>query len=175
MKEPLERLIRILKLAHAGECAAALAYRGHWRSVKSPEERESIARIEAEEWDHRERVGSMLAALGATPARLREARLWLTGKILGLACFVSGWFLPMYGAGRIERRNIQEYLDAAEHARASGHDEMVGDLLAMARVEAEHERYSRAKVESHWLSRVIRVWSAPPEVPPAAPEKRALA
>src|SRR5262249_26469387 len=154
----LERLIRILKLAHAGECAAALAYRGHWRSVKSSEERESIARIEAEEWDHRCRVGRMLAALGSGPSRLREARLWLTGRILGLACFVSGWFIPMYGAGRIERRNIQEYLDAAELAADAGHDEMVGDLFAMARVEAEHERYFRAKVTGHWLSRVFRVW-----------------
>src|SRR5215471_7631003 len=113
------RLVRILQMAHAGERAAALAYRGHARSVARKDEREAIARIEAEEWEHRRRLGEMLASLGARPARFREARLRLVGHLIAAACFVSGWFIPMYGAGRIERRNIQEYLDAAELAHAA--------------------------------------------------------
>jgi Ubiquinone biosynthesis protein COQ7 len=157
-------LLRILRLAHAGERAAALAYRGHARSVKRAEERDAIARIEAEEWAHRARLGEMLAELGARPARFREARLWLVGRVLGLACFVSGWFLPMWGAGRIERRNIQEYLDAAAFARAAGHDGFARELLAMARVELEHEHYFRARVQGHFLLRLFPLWPPPPDV-----------
>ena len=37
-----EALAAILRLAYSGELAAALAYRGHWKSVRDPDERESV-------------------------------------------------------------------------------------------------------------------------------------
>lgn len=52
---------------------------------------------------------------------------------------------------------------AADFAVACGHEELVECLLEMAEVEWEHEAYFRAKVESHWLRHVIRVW---PAIPP---------
>src|SRR5262245_9440596 len=101
-----ERLIHILQLAYSGERAAAYAYRGHWRSVSSSEEKERIHRIEDEEWNHRRLVGQMLSELDASPDSRRELRALVIGRTLQVLCHVSGWLLPMYGAGKLERRNI---------------------------------------------------------------------
>lgn len=155
-------LIAILRLAYSGERAAAYAYRGHWKSVLAPEERERIRQIEEEEWHHRRLVGDMLAALGVSATNYAERRAWLIGRSLGLLCHVSGWLAPMYGAGKLESRNVREYELAARHARASGHDEWVDCLLTMAEVEWEHEAFFRSRVLSHRLGRRLPIWPAPP-------------
>lgn len=155
-------LVRTLQLAYSGELAAGYAYRGHWHSVRCPEERERIQKIEAEEWHHRRLVGELLAALGERPRRRKELRAWIVGRILGLGCHVAGWFAPMYGAGRLERRNIVEYEEAARYALDCGHPEFVDCLLTMAEVEWDHEQYFRSKVERHPWTRFLRLWSAPP-------------
>jgi len=82
--------------------------------------------------------------------------------VLGALCRVSGWFAPMYGAGKLESRNIKEYEDAARHARGCGRADLVDCLLDMAEVEWEHEHYFRDKVLSHPFSRLVRVWPEPP-------------
>ena len=156
------QLIHILQLAYSGERAAAYAYRGHWRSVSSPEEKERIRRIEDEEWHHRGLVGEMLRELGSSPASSREFRAVVIGRTLQALCHVSGWLLPMYGAGKLERRNIVEYENAARYAIGCGKSEFVDCLLTMAEVEWEHEQYFRAKVLSHRLGHLLPIWSAPP-------------
>lgn len=156
------RLVRILQHAYSGERAAAYAYRGHWRSVSDPAERARIRQIEDEEWHHREQVGRLLRALGAAPQRSREVRAAVTGRTLQALCHVVGWFAPMYGAGRLERRNIVEYEDAARDAISCGRAEFVDCLLEMAEVEWEHEAYFRSKVTGHFLTRLLGVWSPPP-------------
>lgn len=152
------RLVRLLQAAHAGERAAAFAYAGHWRSVRQPADRVRIREIEAEEWDHRRRVGRMLAALGAAPAAARERRMAIIGRVVAVLCFLSGRFVPMYGAGRIERRNVHEYVDAATFARRAGHVELVDELLDMAQVEWDHERYFRGQVTGRWQLRLLPLW-----------------
>jgi len=168
----LRSLILLLQLAYSGERAAAFAYRGHRRSVKDLDERDRIREIELEELHHRRMVGDMLAALGAGPRRWLEIKATIIGRTLGVLCHVSGWFAPMYGAGKLESRNIREYETAAKHARDCGHDELIDCLLTMAEVEWEHERYFRLKVLSHPLSRRVRVW---PEPPPKATIRQAFA
>src|SRR5262245_37558325 len=84
-------LVALLRLAYSGGLAAAHAYRGHWRSVRDPEERRTIERIEREEWHHRELVGDMLAKLGARPSRSRELRAAVIGRVLGFLCHWTGW------------------------------------------------------------------------------------
>lgn len=158
----LRELIVILQHAYSGELAAAHAYRGHWKSLRDPAERERVRQIEDEEWHHRRQVGAMLHALDAAPRRRLEWRARLIGGLLGPACHVSGWFAPMYGAGRLESRNVREYEEAARHAADSGHGEFVECLLTMAEVEWEHERYFREKVLGHRLARVIPIWPALP-------------
>jgi len=159
------KLIRILQNAYSGELGAGYAYRGHWRSVSDPDERAHIHQIEDEEWHHRQLVGEMLTSLDAHPNRIREAIFFTIGRTLGLLCHLSGWFAPMYGAGRLERRNIVEYEDAAQFARECGRDDLIECLLTMAEVEWDHELYFRSKVLTRpRLLRWIKLWSpAPPK------------
>jgi hypothetical protein len=145
------QLIHILQGAYSGELAAGFAYRGHWQSVTNPDERAAIQKIEQEEWVHRKRVGEMLSSLGASPCKLREAKLWLIGRSIGLACHFTGWFLPMYFAGRLESGNVIEYEVAAAHASGLGLVEFESDLLVMARVEKEHELYFLNLITGHRL------------------------
>lgn len=156
MTNARQNLIRILQNAHAGEVAAAYAYRGHWRSLRDSPEKERIKEIEAEEWDHRRRVGEWLEKLGAKPRPLREKIFWTIGNVLGPSCHISGWFMPMYFAGRLESQNSVEYEDAAVFARELGLDECVEDLLDMARVELEHEEFFRETVTGHRLLPVMK-------------------
>ena len=159
------RLIRILQNAYSGELAAGYAYRGHWHSVSDPNERARIHQIEDEEWHHRQLVGDMLRDLGARPRRIREAVFFTIGRVLGAACHISGWFAPMYGAGRLERRNIVEYEDAAQYAHECGRDDLIDCLLMMAEVEWEHELFFRTMVLTRpRLLRWMKLWDpAPPK------------
>lgn len=154
--DPKSELIRILQNAHAGEVAAAYAYRGHWRSLKDSPVRTRIKEIEAEEWDHRRRVGIWLVSLDAKPRPIREKLFWAIGRILGFACHISGWFMPMYFAGRLESQNSIEYEDAARFAKLLRLDDCVSDLLDMARVEVEHEEFFHATVADHWLLPIMK-------------------
>lgn len=156
------KLVKILQLAYSGELAAGYAYRGHWHSVSDNAERSRIRIIEDEEWHHRKLVGEMLESLGAGPNKRREVRATLIGRVLGLLCHVTGWLAPMYGAGRLESRNIVEYETAARYARDCGCTEFVDCLLAMAEVEWEHERYFRERVLEHRWARRLSIWPAPP-------------
>ncbi|CAN5725669.1 hypothetical protein BH20ACT2_BH20ACT2_08460 [soil metagenome] len=155
-------LIRQLQGAYSGELAAGFAYRGHWRSVRELDQREAIAAIEADEWHHRELVGGLLAELGAGPHRAREAIMGTVGRALGALCHISGWFLPMYGAGLLESRNIAEYERAAHSAVECSRQDMIDCLLTMAEVEWDHEAYFRSHAASHRLASIVPLWSPVP-------------
>jgi len=158
----LDNLIAILQLAYSGELAAGYAYRGHWHSLNNPEQRARVRTIEEEEWHHRKLVGEILTSLHAGPNRVREIRATLLGRILGFMCHLSGWFAPMYGAGKLERGNIVEYENAARYAVGCGRNDLIDCLLMMAEVEWEHERYFRELVTNHWLTRIFTLWDGPP-------------
>jgi demethoxyubiquinone hydroxylase (CLK1/Coq7/Cat5 family) len=110
-KEHHEALVKILRYAHAGELGAARAYHGHWQAVTAPDEVEGIHRIEKEEWVHRAAVRRMLMTLGAKPLLPLEILIGTIGGTLGALCPVSGWFFPMYFAGRLEFGNVDQYED----------------------------------------------------------------
>lgn len=157
-----EKLISTLKNAYSGELGAICAYKGHRKSVTDPNEKKMIYRIEVEEIIHRERVGEMLVLLGEVPAPAREQTMGVIGKILGFLCSLSGWFAPMYGAGLLESRNIREYEEAAEYALAADYLEFIDDLLVMAEVEWEHEKFFREKCQTHFLYHWFPKWPVPP-------------
>ena len=170
MTEPSHRhqLIGILKAAYSGELAAGYAYRGHWKSVSNQMERDGIRKIENEEWVHRKRVGEMLDALGSRPSTLREVRMWLTGRTIGALCHVIGWFLPMYFAGRLEGRNVQEYEEAALHAAALELNQFEGELRIMQSVEREHELFFLKAITGHRLLPLVQPifkWGTPNYAP----------
>jgi hypothetical protein len=163
MPDPRTLLIHVLRSACSGELAAGYAYRGHWKSLPaSAPEREQVRVIEAEEWHHRELVIGLLAELGARPSWMREAVFFCIGNAIALLCRIGGWFIPMYGAGRLESSNIKEYEDAARYAQAAGLPGMIDCLLTMAEVEWEHEQFFREQIEGHWLLRFFPRWVVPP-------------
>jgi demethoxyubiquinone hydroxylase (CLK1/Coq7/Cat5 family) len=155
------KLVLLLQLAYSGELAAAYAYRGHWKSVIDVGEKNSIRSIEDDEWHHRKLVGELLAGLGAAPNKWRELRATIIGRVLGVMCHLMGWLAPMYGAGRLESRNIREYETAARHARDCDHPDLINCLLEMAEVEWEHELYFRSRVTEHFLGRRLPLWPQP--------------
>jgi hypothetical protein len=75
---------------------------------------------------------------------------------------VTGWLIPMYGAGRLESRNVREYEAAARHAFGCGRHEWIDCLLTMAEVEWDHEAYFRGRVLASRLGRRLPLWRAPP-------------
>jgi len=161
-QQSLHSLKSLLKLAYSAELAAAYAYRGHWYSVKDRQEKTRIQEIENEELHHRRLVGEMLAQLGGQPSRIRELWSAFLGGSLAVLCNLGSWLIPMYGAGRLESRNVREYETAARYARGCGHPEFIESLLMMAEVEWEHERYFRARVSAHRWAKRIPLWQAPP-------------
>jgi demethoxyubiquinone hydroxylase (CLK1/Coq7/Cat5 family) len=157
-KDARQSLIRILQNAYSGELAAAYAYQGHWKSLKDSAEREQIKRIEAEEWAHRENVLKWLEKLDAKPNQIREKIFWTIGRTLGASCYVSGWFFPMYFAGRLESGNVKEYEDAAAFASELKMQACVDELMDMAQTEAEHEIFFRGVVAEHRLLPLMRTF-----------------
>src|SRR5438034_1197967 len=158
----VEALAAILRLAFSGELAAALAYRGHWKSVRDPDDRARIRQIEDEERHHRDLVGGMLAEIGRDPSPRGERRARVVGRTLALLCHVAGWLAPMYGAGRLERRNIVEYETAARLAVRAGRPEFADCLLTMAEIEWDHEQYFRSRVLTHPLAARLPLRPPPP-------------
>jgi hypothetical protein len=155
------RFVWLLQVAYSGELGAAVAYAGHAAAVADPAERRRILEIRSEELDHRARVGRMLGPLGSGPDRGLEARYRRIGSAIAAFCRLGGWFLPMYGAGWIEKLNIAEYERAARLGALCGQAAFADELLFLAEVEWEHERYFRLKAAGHPLARVLRVWRAP--------------
>ena len=68
----------------------------------------------------------------------------------------------MYGAGRLESRNIVEYETAALHARDCDRGDLIDCLLTMAEVEWEHEQYFRSRVLLHRFGKRLSLWPEPP-------------
>jgi demethoxyubiquinone hydroxylase (CLK1/Coq7/Cat5 family) len=160
------QLVRILQDAHAGELAAAYAYRAHARSLwRRPDERAGVRRIEAAEWHHRALVAQLLADLGAPPRRRRELLMGVIGRVFGALCFVTGWFGPMYAAGRLEGMNVDQYRRARDIAAELGLPRHVQHLEDMRVEEVRHELWFGDLIRHHALlpaARRILRWSPPP-------------
>src|SRR5262245_51789972 len=155
-------LVTLLRLAYSAERAAYIAYRGHERSARDAVEKAEIRRIGRQELHHRKVVGEILAALGGAPSVRRERWMPWVGRAIWLSCFVFGRFVAMYGAGRLERDNIDQYVAAARLAVGAGRAEFVDACLEMAEVEWDHERYFHAKARESRLMRLVRDWDDPP-------------
>lgn len=160
--EAEKALVTILRHAYSGELAAALAYGGHWKSLRREDERAEVRKIEEDELHHRARIGEMLVELNVQPDPQLERKLHRIGNTIAFLCRIGGWFIPMYGAGRLERPNIKEYEDAARYAFLSGRDRYVEELLTWAEIEWDHEKYFREKAQSHFLRYIFWIWQPPP-------------
>ena len=114
-------------------------------------ERAEVQRIEAAELLHRRHVAGLLAAMGERPQWWREAVMGRVGRLFGFLCRFSGWFFPMYMAGRLEAMNVGQYTGAAELARRLGLDEAAALLQEMVEEEMRHEAWFSARCVGHPL------------------------
>ena len=152
----------ILTLAYSGELGAIRAYVGHRHALRDYGQKLQVRRIVEDEVRHRRRVGEMLVTLELAPDPYREWKMNAVGQTISVVCHLFGWFIPMWGAGRLEAQNIVEYEHAARLAKLAGLEDWVEDLLHMAEVEWDHELYFRSQAESHWLWHVFPRWTVPP-------------
>ncbi|HNL84645.1 MAG TPA: hypothetical protein PKO18_05355 [Chitinophagales bacterium] len=145
-------LENLLQLAYSAERAAAFAYQGHAASVSNQDEKIKIKEIEEDEWIHREEVLKIMDEYGIKISKWYEIKYFLIGKCISWSCYVMGWFMPMYFAGRLESGNVNEYYRMKElfnSVSITKYDEI---LVEMGIKEKEHEIYFLNKIKQHkWL------------------------
>jgi hypothetical protein len=145
------KLVKQLRLAYSAEKAAAFAYIGHAGSVKDPNAKVAIKQIEMDEWSHRETVLSIMRRYDIPVSRYNEVKYHIIGRFISLSCYVIGWFMPYYFAGRLESGNVCEYFVMMHSFNELGiteHDEV---LYEMGIKEKEHEVYFRKNLTNNRL------------------------
>ncbi len=141
MKLDHPKLIKLLQLAYSAEKAAAFAYVGHAGSVKDPDEKIAIKQIELDEWGHRESVLAIMRQYEIPISRYNELKFHLMGKVISASCYVIGWFMPYYFAGRLESGNVCEYFVMMHYFDELGISDHHDVLYEMGMKEKEHEVY----------------------------------
>lgn len=151
MKLNHPKLVDLLQRAYSAEKAAAFAYQGHAGSVKNILEKKAIHQIEMDEWNHRKEVLAIMSKYGIPVSKYYELRFHLIGKIISYSCYVIGWFMPYYFAGRLESGNVCEYfrmMHYFDQLRIKEHDKV---LYEMGIKEKEHEVYFYERIKSSRL------------------------
>ena len=144
-------LIKLLQMAYSAEKAAAFAYQGHAASVKKQAEKTAIRQIELDEWGHRAEVLKIMQQYGISPSTYYEIRFYVVGKIIHVSCFLIGWFMPFYFAGRLESGNVCEYFRMKQYFNSLKITEHDTVLYEMGIKEKEHEVYFLEKIKNHKL------------------------
>lgn len=137
----MNKLIKMLKFAHAAEIAAYHAYEGHWRSVSNQEERQYIQKIAFDELKHIHDLTTILNSMESKPSKFLDTCGKIVGEIVGFACFYTGWRLPMLVAGMMEKIGTSSYRKIAMEAAENGKVGLAYQLRSMADNEDEHETY----------------------------------
>jgi rubrerythrin len=145
------QLTDLLKKAYSAEKAAAFAYQGHAASVKSLIEKAAIRQIELDEWNHRKEVLQLMKQYDIQPSKYYEFRFHVVGKIISFSCYVIGWFMPFYFAGRLESGNVCEYFRMKQYFNALGIKEHDRLLYDMGMKEKEHEVYFLEEIKTNKL------------------------
>jgi len=151
MKLQHAALIDLLQRAYSAEKAAAFAYQGHAGSVKNANEKKAIHQIELDEWNHRREVLGIMKQYDIPVSKYYEVRFHIIGKIISMACYIIGWFMPFYFAGRLESGNVCEYFRMKQYFNSLGikeHDQLLYD---MGIKEKEHEVYFLEGIKSNRL------------------------
>lgn len=144
-------LADLLRQAYSAEKAAAFAYQGHAGAVKNEAEKAAIHQIEIDEWNHRREVLAIMGLYDIKPSRWYEIRFHVVGKIISGSCYVIGWFMPFYFAGRLESGNVCEYFRMKQYFNAIGIHEHDPVLYEMGIKEKEHEVYFGEQIKNNRL------------------------
>ena len=142
------QLINLLKKAYSAEKAAAYAYQGHAGSVRNKLEKIAIRQIEEDEWNHRREVLAIMQHYSIAPSRGYEFRFAVIGKIISASCYVIGWFMPFFFAGKLESGNVCEYFRAKQYFNSLGIHQFDQVLYDMGMKEKEHEVYFLNKIKN---------------------------
>lgn len=135
------RLVKLLQLAYSAEKAAAFAYIGHAGSVRDKNEKRRIKQIEDDEWGHRKSVLAIMQQYDIPVSRYNEFKFHVIGRIISVSCYIIGWFMPYFFAGKLESGNVCEYFIMMQYFNEidiTEHDEV---LYEMGLKEKEHEVY----------------------------------
>ncbi len=152
MKLAHPALIKSLRTAYSAERAASFAYIGHAGSLKDPEEKAAIKQIEEDEWQHRAHVLAIMRQYNIPVSRFYEWKFYLIGKVISLSCYVIGWFMPYFFAGRLESGNVCEYFVMIRYFHSLGITEHDDTLFEMGIREKEHEAYFLNMIKDEkWL------------------------
>lgn len=144
-------LVDLLQRAYSAEKAAAFAYQGHAGSVKDMTEKVEIRQIEMDEWNHREEVLKIMDQYHIPVSTFYEIRFHIIGKIISSSCYVIGWFMPFYFAGRLESGNVCEYFRMMQYFHSLNIVEHNEILYEMGIKEKEHEVYFLSKIKNQKL------------------------
>jgi len=145
------KLVDLMKQAYSAEKAAAFAYIGHAASVKDKVEKAAIKQIEIDEWNHRAEMLQLLKQYDVPISKWYEFKFHVIGKIISGSCFVIGWFMPFYFAGRLESGNVCEYFRMKQYFNSLGITEHDVILYEMGMKEKEHEVYFLSKIKDSKL------------------------
>ena len=143
------QLVDLLKKAYSAEKAAAFAYQGHAASVKDAAEKKEINQIEIDEWLHRKEVLSIMNDFNIPVSKYYELKFHIIGKIISASCYVIGWFMPFYFAGRLESGNVCEYFRIRQFFNSLGISAYNEILYEMGIKEKEHEIYFLEKIKTN--------------------------
>lgn len=146
-----KKLIKLLQQAYSAEKAAAFAYQGHAGSVKDPDAKKAIRQIEMDEWNHRREVLEIMKHYGIPVSKWYEFRFHCIGKIISYSCYIIGWFMPYYFAGRLESGNVCEYFRMMQYFHELGITEHNETLYEMGVKEKEHEIYFLGRIRNKRL------------------------
>lgn len=144
-----KELVKLLQMAYSAERAAAFAYIGHAGAVKNPAEKTAIKQIEIDEWNHRKEVLEIMNLYNIPISKIYEVRFYIVGKIISASCYVIGWFMPFYFAGRLESGNVCEYFRMKQFFNALGITSHDNTLYEMGIKEKEHEVYFLQQIKSN--------------------------
>ena len=145
------KLVKLLRLAYSAEKAAAIAYIGHAGSLRDPDQKLAIRRIELDEWGHRKSVLAIMRQYDISVSSYNEIKYHVIGRLISLSCYVIGWFMPYYFAGRLESGNVCEYFVMMHYFNEIGITEHDTVLYEMGMKENEHEDYFRKNLENNRL------------------------
>jgi hypothetical protein len=145
------RLVASLQKAYSAERAAAFAYVGHAGSLRNSAEKAAVKQIEDDEWAHRRHVLAIMRQYDIPVSRFYEVQYYLIGKLISASCYVIGWFMPYFFAGKLESGNVCEYFVMIHHFHALGIHKHDAILYEMGMKEKEHEVYFLAQIKTSRL------------------------
>ena len=151
MKLQHPQLVDLIQMAYSAEKAAAFAYIGHAASVKNMTEKVAIKQIEIDEWNHRAEVMLLMKEYDIPVSKWYEFKFHVIGKLISGSCFVIGWFMPFYFAGRLESGNVCEYFRMKHYFNSLGIKKHDVVLYEMGMKEKEHEVYFLEQIKDSKL------------------------